>query len=142
MPSSPMCPLWPPPVPYLQSLPLAGPGLGLQDQAAAAHPSHLSGVYQGETYAASIEPRDSSGTAVNLASKTMYVVIENEDTAVDAVIINDADLTKTATTIGFTIDTVVTNVDNPSHLWALRDASTNEVYMHGTLYVDKGATQG
>ena len=99
-------------------------------------------VYQGETYAASIEPRDSSGTAVNLASKTMYVVIENEDTAVDAVVINDADLTKTATTIGFTIDTVVTNVDNPSHLWALRDASTNEVYMHGTLYVDKVATQG
>ena len=71
----------------------------------------------------------------------MYVVIEDETDGVDALVIEDVDLTKTADTISFSVNIAVTNTLTPSFNWALRDQTTNEVYLKGTLYVEPAATR-
>ena len=98
-------------------------------------------MFQGEHMEVSIIPKNARGETQDLSVNLLYVVIENELTGVDAVVIPNADLTKLPDSISFPVTTAVTDVITPSWRWALRDQQTDEVYVYGTLYVEPVATQ-
>ncbi len=98
-------------------------------------------MYQDENIEISVTPRNARGQTEDLSTKLLYVVIDSEDTGVDAVVIDNNDLTKLPDSISFTVGTAVTGILTPSWRWALRDQTTDEVYIHGTIFVEPAATK-
>ena len=91
-------------------------------------------IFAGEAVSPVIETRDASCTPVDLSSKTMKVVIEKAD-GTDLETIASGSITVTTTTVSFPISTTTTNSGEKSVNWSLRDASTAEVYLYGTFYI-------
>ena len=91
-------------------------------------------IFAGEAVSPVIETRDASCTPVDLTGKTMKVVIEKAD-GTDLETITSGSITVTTTTVSFPISTTTTNSGEKSVNWSLRDASTAEVYLYGTFYI-------
>ena len=91
-------------------------------------------IFAGETVSPVITTRDASCTPVDLSSKTMKVIIQKTD-GTDLQTIAAGAITVTSTSVSFQVTTATTNSAEKSVEWSLRDASTDEVYLYGTFYI-------
>jgi hypothetical protein len=90
--------------------------------------------YVGESRTHTITTVDSDGAAVNCSALTLEVVIERLDRT-DATVIANASLTKTSTTVAFTVNESSTKTEKLQR-WALRRTDTGVVIMYGPYVIE------
>jgi hypothetical protein len=91
-------------------------------------------AYVGETATWLIAPVNASGNSVNVSAMTLRVVIEDA-TGTDIEVVENANITKTATTYSFATSTANANVLTKGR-WSCRKTDTGEVISAGPYIVD------
>ena len=94
-------------------------------------------AYVGETRTHTVTTVDSDGTAVNCSALTLEIVIEQLDRT-DVVTIANASITKTSTTVAFSVANTY-HTTEANYSWALRRTDTGVVIMHGPYIVHYAA---
>jgi hypothetical protein len=94
-------------------------------------------AYVGETRTHTVTTVDSDGAAVNCSALTLEVIVEQLDRS-DVLTIVNADITKTTTTVAFTVDASINKAEH-QYRWALRNASTGGVIMFGPYVIQYAA---
>lgn len=78
------------------------------------------------------------GQSIDLSDRQMEAIFELED-GTDLLVIPNSSIIKTTTSVKFTVTQAVTLSSACSCLWALRDETTEEVYMQGSIYISSAA---
>lgn len=94
-------------------------------------------AFVGETRTFTITTVDGLGNAVDCSAMTLEVVIEKLDRT-DVVTIADANITKTSTTVSFSVASTY-HTTEANYRWALRRTDTGVVIMFGPYVVDYAA---
>jgi hypothetical protein len=95
-------------------------------------------VFTSETPTVSITVVDGEGNAVTVTSLTLSLVIERRATA-DLVVIADASITKSGSTISFAVPSQATSAEG-HHRWSLRDTADDSVLLQGPFIVTYAPT--
>jgi hypothetical protein len=95
-------------------------------------------VFTSETPTVSIAVVDGEGNALTVTSLTLSLVIERRATA-DLVVIADASITKSGSTISFVVPSQVTSAEG-HHRWSLRDTADDSVLLQGPFIVTYAPT--
>jgi hypothetical protein len=95
-------------------------------------------VFTSEMPTVSIAVVDGEGNAVTVTSLTLSLVIERRATA-DLVVIADASITKSGSTISFVVPSQATSAEG-HHRWSLRDTADDSVLLQGPFIVTYAPT--
>jgi hypothetical protein len=90
-------------------------------------------LFVGESVPVSLNLTDADGNAISLAGRTLQVVLEGRRRA-DRQVIPNSSISRTGSTIGFTVGSPTTSVEGPGS-WAVRDTTSGEVLAAGVLQV-------
>jgi len=97
-------------------------------------------AYFMETKPFVVAVNDADGTPIDFTTIVIRLVFE-DNTKTERYIYNDADLTKTNGSFGFTVDSNITN-KNRVLRWSLRNIANNAVIVTGTLQVNYTPIEG
>jgi hypothetical protein len=95
-------------------------------------------VFTSETPTVSIAVVDGEGNAVTVTLLTLSLVIEKRATA-DLVVIPDASITKSGSTISFVVPGQATSAEG-HHRWSLRNTADDSVLLQGPFIVTYAPT--
>jgi hypothetical protein len=90
-------------------------------------------LFVGEAVPVSLSLADADGNPISLAGRTLQVVLEGRRRA-DRQVIANGSISRTGSTIGFTVGSPTTSVEGPGS-WAVRDTTSGEVLAAGVLQV-------